>query len=208
MTPIILVRDNRGSSAAEFALVLPLLLLMLFGIIDTGRFAWEYNRAEKATQVGARVAVVTDAIPGGLVAASYVGQTVGGVTLGQGDVIPAGALGLITCSKSGTTLSCSCTTAPCPATLTPIQSTGFDLMATRMRYMKPDITDSNINVEYRGSGLGFAGDPNGMELAPLVTVRLTGLQFKPITTLLFTTITMPDFRTSLTAEDQSGIQSN
>ena len=55
-----LLRDRSAASAAEFALVLPLLLLFLFGIIDAGRFMWEYNRAEKATQVGARVAVVTD----------------------------------------------------------------------------------------------------------------------------------------------------
>lgn len=208
MTHRSLIRDDRAGSAVEFALVLPLLILLLFGIIDAARFAWEYNRAEKATQVGARVAVVSDAIPGGLVAARFVGQTVGGVTLTQGDLIPAAGLGLITCAKPVANVSCTCTTAPCPATLTPFQVNGFNLMATRMRYMKPDIADSNIQVEYRGSGLGFAGDPNGMEVAPLVTVRLSGLQFRPITTLLFVTFTMPDFRTSLTAEDQSGVQSN
>ena len=54
---------------------------------------WEYNKAEKATQVGAREAVVTDVIPGGLATASYVGQTVGGAVLTQGDRIPAAALG-------------------------------------------------------------------------------------------------------------------
>ena len=36
--------------------------ILLFAIIDGGRFAWEYNRAEKATQIGARMAVVTDVI--------------------------------------------------------------------------------------------------------------------------------------------------
>ena len=44
--------------------MLPLLILFLFGIIDAGRFLWEINRAEKATQVGARLAVVTDVVLG------------------------------------------------------------------------------------------------------------------------------------------------
>ena len=47
-------------------MVLPLLILFLFGIIDGGRSLWEVNKAEKATQAGARVAVVTDVLDSGL----------------------------------------------------------------------------------------------------------------------------------------------
>ena len=204
MTARRLVRDASGATAAEFALVLPLLLLMIFAVIDVGRFMWEYNRAEKATQVGVRVAAVTDVIPSGLAAATYLG--VGGLT--QGDPIPASALGLITCSKPAAAVTCSCTTPTCPGTLTPIVSASFDAIVARMKRMKPDITGSNVHVEYRGSGLGFAGDPNGMEVSPLVTVRLSGLNFVPITSLLFATITMPDLSSTLTAEDSAGTQSN
>jgi hypothetical protein len=199
------IANQEGASAAEFAMVLPLLLILLFSIIDGGRFAWEYNRAEKATQAGARVAVVTNSFPSGLVGQNYVGQTVGGVALTQGDVIPSAALGLITCIRD----SCTCTTAPCPATVGTLDTSVFDnVLLTRMRAMKPDIQAANVRLKYRGSGLGFAGDPNGMEIAPLVTVELTGLQFRPITSLLLLTFTMPDFRTTLTAEDASGTQSN
>ena len=77
-----------------------------------------------------------------------------------------------------------------------------------MQTMKPDITAANVRVDYSGSGLGFAGDPNGMEIAPLVTVRLTGMQFVPLTGFMFATINMPDFRTTMPAEDSSGTQSN
>jgi len=195
------MRNQSGASAAEFALVLPLLLLMIFGIIDGARFIWEYNRAEKATQVGVRVAAVTIAIPQGLIDAEYVG--VGGLT--QGDIIPASALGTLVCSRTG----CDdppCT-APCPSAGT-INTDGFDAILDRMQDMKPDITAANVRVEYRGSGLGFAGDPNGMEVSPLVTVRLTGLTFTPITSLLLANMTLPDLSSTLTAEDSSGTESN
>src|SRR5690242_5544437 len=107
-----LIRDRSGASAAEFAMVLPLLLIFLFGIIDAGRWIWTYNRAEKAAQMGVRMAAVTDPIAPGITTTSYIG--VGGLT--QGDVIPASAFGRITCTGSGSgasvTASCTCTTTP------------------------------------------------------------------------------------------------
>ena len=42
------------------------MLILLFGIIDGGRFMWEATEAEKATQMGARMAVVTNPVAGGL----------------------------------------------------------------------------------------------------------------------------------------------
>ncbi len=52
-------------------MVLPLLILFLFGIIDVGRYMWTLNQVEKATQMGARMAVVTNMVPGGLAAQNY-----------------------------------------------------------------------------------------------------------------------------------------
>ena len=76
--------------------------------------------------------------------------------------------------------------------------------------MYPRITADNVRIEYRGSGLGFAGDPDPLkpQISPLVTVRLTGLQFVPLSGFMFVTFNMPDFLTTLTAEDSSGTQSN
>lgn len=200
-----LLIDRSGASAVEFALVLPLLLFMMFGIIDGGRFLWEINRAEKATQVGARVAIVTDILDDGLANHSYLGDTSGGSALLQGDVIPAAALGMLVCNSSG----CTCSSGTCPTVSLPGNySTRFGRIVTRMSQMKPDIAASNVTVAYRGSGLGYAGDPNGIDIAPLVTVELTGLQFRPLTGLMLATINLPAFRTTLTAEDSSGTQSN
>src|SRR6185369_11615656 len=87
--------STSGSSAAEFALTLPLLLIFLFGIIDAGRFAWEYNKAEKATQIGARFAAVTDPV-----APSLYNYDFTATGLNAGDTIPSGSLGLITCTST------------------------------------------------------------------------------------------------------------
>jgi Flp pilus assembly protein TadG len=49
-------RDGQG--IAEFAIVLPLFLLMLFGIIDIGRVIWAYDDVSNAAREGARYASV------------------------------------------------------------------------------------------------------------------------------------------------------
>lgn len=199
------LKDRRAAGAAEFALVLPLFLMLLLGTIDAGRFAWEFNRGEKTTQTGARWAVVTNVLAPGLETQSYVGQTVGSVTLTQGDVIPAAALGLITCTSSA---GCVCTTNPCPTPGT-FRSGDFTTMVNRMRQIWPAVQEGNVVVEYRGSGLGFAGDPNGMDISPLVTVRLQNMQFFPLSLFLFTgNLGMPDFSYTLPMEDGDGTSSN
>jgi hypothetical protein len=85
-----------------------------------------------------------------------------------------------------------------------------------MKQMYPAIKAENVIVRYQGSGFGMAeaaaggggGGAEQMEISPLVTVTLTGVQFRPLTTFALKTITMPDFSTTLTAEDASGQYSN
>lgn len=191
-------RDVSGASAAEFALVLPLLLILMFGIIDGARFAWEYNRAEKATQMGARFAIVTEPVASALKTETYV---VSGVRAG-GDPIPASALGDVRCTST----SCTCETTPCPSLTR--NATAFTNLVNHVRLMDPNIKAENVQIDYRGSGLGFAGDPSGMAISPLVTVSLKQMQFAPITGFLLATINMPTFATTLTAEDSVGSESN
>lgn len=188
-----LLRDCAGASAAEFALVLPLLLIVMFGVIDGGRFLWEFNRAEKATQVGVRVAVVTNVLAEEIGTTDYVG--IDGLT--QGDRIPAADFTPVSCTKDG-----------CGTSYTFDSTTFNNVLLPRMQAIDPEITAANVEVDYTGSGLGFAGDPNGADAAPMVTVRLKGMTFTPITSFLLASIGMPDFAATMPAEDLSGTQSN
>jgi len=196
-----LLGDCRGASAAEFVLVLPVLVLLIFATIDAGWYAWQINLAEKATQAGARMAVVTDPVASGLTTEDY-NTAIYGLT--QGDTIPASALGLLTCKGS----SCACTTAPCPSSLT-FNTTAFNAIVSRMQVYDTAVKAANVVVEYRGSGLGFAGDPAGMQIAPLVTVRLQNMQMNALSSFVWkAAINLPDFAYSLTMEDGSGSKSN
>ena len=51
-------RDQRGTALVEFALIAPLLFLLLFGIIDFGRALYYYNQVTQLAGQGARAAVV------------------------------------------------------------------------------------------------------------------------------------------------------
>jgi Flp pilus assembly protein TadG len=203
-----LLRDTTGATAAEFGLTLPVLLLFLFAIIDGGRYLWEVNRLEKAMQVGARYAVVTSPVASGLSGVTFVSLSNGsGSFLTQGDRIPVGAFGNVTCNDA----ACNCTAAGVTMTCTH-DSTAFTAMVDRMQLMQPQIQDGQVEIEYRSSGLGFAGDPNGMDVAPLVTVRLRSDVARPtftfLTGLMLASTQLPAVSSTLTIEDGQGTNSN
>ena len=151
--------------------------------------------------MGVRYAIATDMIPDGL--ASYSFATQGGIL--QGEPIPESAFGGVTCTSAG----CVCQPGKtCPPLGTPVTG-AFDRLVGWMHKFMPEIQSSNVVLDYDYSGLGYAGDPNGPDVSPLVTVKLRGLTFQPLTTLIFgQTITLPDFRAALTLEDGAGTVAN
>jgi hypothetical protein len=199
-TPSRQLRCERGSTAAEFALVLPLLVILLFGIIDAGRFLWDLNKAEKATQAGVRFAAVTNMVPSSLAAYKFTtGTEVGSVS--PGVPVPTSSFGSVTCDQTACTNS---GTGPAPG----FDAVAFNAIGDRMRTIEPTISNSNFTITYRNVGLGYAGDPFGSDVEPEITIALQGMTFTPITSLLFASLTMPAASSSMTMEDGIGSVSN
>ena len=91
-----LIRRGRawrgGQSLVEFALVLPVFLLLLFGLIDMGRYVYLNSTLSQAAREGARVAAVE---------AYWMGHTDTGCGTAGGPVCPANLTVLRTDVLSG-----------------------------------------------------------------------------------------------------------
>ena len=51
-------RERRAAAMVEFAIVAPVLFLLVFGLLDAGRFFLEYHHLANAVREGARVGAV------------------------------------------------------------------------------------------------------------------------------------------------------
>ena len=207
--------DIRGASAVEFALIVPVMILFLLGIIDVGRFIWNTNEVEKAVQIGTRWAVATDIIPGddaanGLKNYSY--AISGGIPQGQTvPKTPSGAGGQsfpgVTCTSTAAgAVTCTCK-ASCPFSTT-TTGTSFTNIVGRMNQIYGGISNENVQIDYDWSGLGYSGDPNGSDVDPLVTVTVKDVAFRPIFLAGVFNFGLPDLSYTLTMEDGEGVYSN
>lgn len=174
------LRDTEGAALIEAALVLPLLLLLLFALVDLSLYAWQLNLAHKAAQLGVRRAVVSDAVAVGpgltpresttywfdLPPGLRCGEAGGGEAGGAGPC-PAFAV------RCGLGRACTCPVGRCGfafslANLAPILAA--------MRAVLPRLEAENVEITYATNGLGYVGRPPPVPVD--VTVRLVGLRFE------------------------------
>jgi Flp pilus assembly protein TadG len=203
-----------GAAAAEFALILPVALLFLLGIIDVGRYFWSINRLEKAVQVGTRYAVATRIVSNDLNTMDFAGFDCSGTTVTPGSSICKDALGKITCTGGGS-VSCTCTDSglgagTCPADLGDVDANAFTNIVSRMRVIAPQIGAADVRISYSGSGVGFAGDPRQdddgnplSQVSPVVTVQVLNQRMRAIS-LLGIGLRLPSFQYSQLLEDGDG----
>ncbi len=196
-----LVRNERGAVMVEFTIVASLLFLLTFGVVEFGFLFWQWNSAEKATQMGVHKAVVSDPVAIGLKTADCGNTNTPPGTLCS--VAGATSFGTITCTGSGTSWtspSGSCTGCAGGVTCT-FSTDAFTRIGTVMQSMFPLVQPQNVTVTYAFAGLGFAGRP---EPVPIVTVGLQNMTFTFFGLAGFAgfgPLAMPDFRATLTAED-------
>ena len=150
-------RDQSGSVLAEFAVVLPLFLILLCAIIDFGQIYLRWILAEKATQLAARSAIVRPPICAGV-------PTFNDRTDDVPKDLPFGTScvaidGL--CTNPGT-ITCTGATA--------VGDAFDDIIDAIGAFLPASVTPSNIQLTYSFADLGFLGGP----YIPLVSVELVG----------------------------------
>jgi Flp pilus assembly pilin Flp len=206
-----LVRDEDGGPLVEVAIILPILILFLFGGIDFMNALYQWNAAAKAAEIGARIAAVSDPIASGL--ASIAEEAVSS-SLASGGPMPD-----FTIACDGGAAACSCTSGACDGMgAYSAEAMGFIVYGRAggsvcappvsqyfagMCNLHPAIAPQYVTVVYKQTGLGYAGRSLGP--VPTITVSLnaassqTKLPFK-FFFLPFATLNIPQVTTTITGE--------
>lgn len=192
-------RDETGATMVEFAMVLALLLLIIFGLIDFGRLAFHIVTAERSMQIAARVAAVRPPACAGVPSihrrsASASSTPEFGTNCNAGSDICAD-VGTITCNgDSG-------------------NDTAWEIWRLVQGSLPVDADISALRFSYAfDPDLGFLGGP----YVPMVTVELDNVTFEFISPLsalaalagatatsteIDADITLPSMSVSLPGED-------
>ncbi len=169
-----LAADRGGSSSVENTIVFGLLIVLTIAIIEFSLALWQWNTAEKATELGVRYAVQSDPVAADFKDYNAVTQ---GVGYNAGTNLDESKMPSFTVTCNGTTCWPSAGTLPSGFSTTH-DPAAFNEILKRMDgvFRGSDLQVDNIEIDYSHVGMGFAGRP-GPDIVPVVTVRLTGVTF-------------------------------
>lgn len=182
-------RNTAGSVTVETSLVLMFMIALTGGAIEGGYAFWQWNGAQEAARVGARLAAVSPPVARDL-------ETMTGLSnsTDPGDPMPDYSR---TCSGANT--SCNSggyNSAVMNGIVFGPDNDGICGETTRERRGMCDVfTDielKNVIVEYKNSGLGTAGNPASP--APLITVTVRDFKFN----FVFLNIFIPEGLSTMT----------
>ncbi len=198
-----LARDRNGSVLVEATILIPIIFVFVLGSVDFLFAFFQWNVANKAVQVGARLAAVSDPVSSDL---SAMTGLVSGVTPGQ--PMPAFTR---TCSASDPKGEIGTCTGGMysPAAMQRIVfgqagATACGNAGTAMCNLYSPITAANVTIVYTQTGLGYAGRPGGPVPTITVSVRSLRFQFFFLSGLMgFADMSMPAMTTTITGEGLS-----
>lgn len=152
-----------GAALAEFALILPLLVLFTFGIVEFSYMMWQRQQAEQAVAEALRFATTRSL----LVASSFndCGPT-STVTVTEAAGTSCSAI----TDADKNTWNETCTTSSNNV----CNSATLNEMVAVMQQFRPEITASNLQVDLYGAGLGFVGFGKPV---PIVKVSLVNMPY-------------------------------
>ena len=186
------VKDESAGATVEFIAVMGPFLLLTFFIFEVIIAALLVGTAEKAVQLGARLAVVSNFAV---------------TSLTPGKINPL----VDTNHAYGQSCPAACA-SPSFATATCVHGVGgvcdvanFTTLVNRMHAISSLVQSQYVTITYTDVGLGFAGGP----IIPSVTVTLAGVPYGAVVTTLLgrffgaasPLVTLPTISVTLTGED-------
>jgi hypothetical protein len=202
------IQDSRGGVAIEFVAILPAFLLLTFFVMDVAVAMLLIGTVEKAAQLGARLAIVSDYAVAGLPPARKNSVNAGFVPGDNCNIAVSASLDPCTRFNGGNPLICiggegdDC-------------EEGFDVIFARMDRLASILERTNVTIAYEYIGLGFADGP----IVPRVTVSVQGVPYNTVSSQLLDGLyglltgdadadfpgltTMPTITATFTGEDLS-----
>jgi hypothetical protein len=206
--------NEDGATFLEFTIAGLFLFVFIFGAVEFSYIFYQWNLATKATQLGARLAAVSDPVA----------SNINAITGLSNSIVPGAQM---------PAFNCTCTSASCTGTVPSgapacVLGTAGTAALNAIVYGRsgatatsctdggpnmgmcdvfgPRLTPNNVRISYSNSGgatgMGYAGRPTGP--VATITVELINMNYTYI--LLnglfgLNTVTMPSFKTTITSED-------
>lgn len=169
-------RDEGGAALIEAALVLPILLLLLFGLMEFSLYAWNAALASKAVQLGVRRAIVSDPVALGPGLDSRDGTSWQGLPPGARCATTAATNPCpnfaIRCTAA---TSCRCLRGACGYRFSQER---LEPILAAMQAVLPALRAENIEISYSTNGSGYVARPGPVPVD--VGLSLVGFHYRPL----------------------------
>lgn len=168
-------RNTEGAALIEAALILPVLLLLVFALVDLSLYFWQRTLVAKAADLGVRTAIVSAsvAVGPGLTPSESASYWFG---LPPGAACRSISEGASPCPAFSVECdlrqACRCGEGRCGFTFA---SANLAPILSSMRSVLPQLKPENVQVRYATNGIGHVGRPPPVPVD--VTVRIIGLRY-------------------------------